>query len=332
MGSDKIRYNKEKSGKLFSKGGPRDIQLRQRIKQEELIRGLGPAPHIIMHDRSAPSPSTVDMSQYLPLNKVKTKIEAAVEHTKELMQSKYESGVKNLNDQLEEVKGEVSILQEEILNKNADLAKLGERISSTPDISDKARGKKKKKDLRIVELESEIKIKKEHLEQANRDVVDMTTKVENAAKLVQEKDVEVKEVRADMTKRDAYLHEKDIDIHNRNAELRKKEVELRERDVELTKLKSKSDSADMSKELSDKLDRLYTKIADGSIRHLVGSNMGRPALEDKIFIDPLESTAGKNLDPHIDIKEEKSVEKKDRDVSADANKLRSLLKSSKGRI
>jgi hypothetical protein len=325
MSSDKIKYNKEKSGKLLSKGGPRDIQLRQRIVQEELIRGTGQTPHIIIHDRTAPAPSTVDMSQYLPLNKVKTKIEDAVEHTRELMQSKYESGISNLNNQLEEIKTKVSILEEEILNKNADLAKLGERISSTPDISDKARGQINKKDLRIVELESEIKIKMEQMEQANRNMVGMTTKVENAVKLVQEKDAEVKEVRADIVKRDIYLHEKDIDIHNKNAELRKKEVELRERDVELTKLKSRSDVVDMSKELGDKLDRLYTKIADGSIRHLVGSNMDRPSLEDKIFIDPLEFNAGKNLDPHIDIKEEKSVDKKDRSVSADTDKLRSLL-------
>jgi len=307
MGKSRIVYNKEGSGKRLSRGGPRDIQLRQRILQEEMVRsGGGLAPHIITKDISVPSAPVVDMSQYLPLSEVKSKIEEAVEHTRETVKGKYESGIKSLTEQLNEVR-----------------AKL-------PDISEVAHKQINIKDLKIIELESDIKAKMEYVEKASRDVTDMTIKLENASKLVRERDEETKEVRAAMAKRDVYLHEKDMEIHNKNAELREKEKELHKKDVESVKLKSKAESVDMSEELSTKLDRLYAKIADGSIRHLVGSQMDGPTIADKIFIDPLESTDGKNLDPHIKIEEEKSVEEKDRSVADDTAKLRSLLKRGRG--
>jgi len=326
----RIVYNKENSGKKLSRGGPRDIQLRQRIMYEEAIRE-SQTPVILTKDKSSKAPPTVDLSQYLSLDKVKIKIEEAVEHTKEIVKAKYESGIKSLTDQLNESKSNIDELKNEISKKNLELVNLREKISSTPEISDKALKQLNKKDLRIVELESETKLYVDKISNLNRDISDMKGKVENAINLVQEKDAEVKEVRDAMAKRDAYLREKDIEIHNKNAELREKEKDLSKKEIEITKLKSKTDSMDVSGELSKKLDRLYQKISDGSIRHLVGSNMDRPALENKIFIDPLESTAGENLDPHIKIKEEKYNKKEDRSVSADADKLRNLLKSGKGR-
>lgn len=77
--------------------------------------------------------------------------------------------------------------------------------------------------------------------------------------------------------------------------------------------------------LQDKLESLYLKIADGSIKPLVGSHMNRPELEDKIFIDPLGPGDTKDMDSHIDIKEEFNGSK-DRSITADVEKLRSLLK------
>jgi hypothetical protein len=76
--------------------------------------------------------------------------------------------------------------------------------------------------------------------------------------------------------------------------------------------------------LQDKLDKLYNKIADGSIQPLVGSRINRPELEDKIFIDPIDKDKEPQLDSHIAIKEEEVEEK--RDMRPDLAKLRKLLK------
>ena len=88
-----------------------------------------------------------------------------------------------------------------------------------------------------------------------------------------------------------------------------------------------SQSSHNLEELKSKLDKLYDRIADGSIKPLVGSNMDRPALEDKIFIDPIEKGAEPDLDPHINVEEdETSKEIKERDINTDLAKLRNLLK------
>ncbi len=55
--------------------------------------------------------------------------------------------------------------------------------------------------------------------------------------------------------------------------------------------------------------------------------MDRPALEDKIFIDPIEKSTEPKLDSHIDIKEDKSSKTdSERDINTDLAKLRNLLK------
>ena len=105
--------------------------------------------------------------------------------------------------------------------------------------------------------------------------------------------------------------------------------QLREKDVVISKLRSELDteSSKSLEELKYKLDKLYDRIADGSIEPLVGSKMDRPALEDKIFIDPLEEAVDSDLDSYITIEEDKtSKEVSKRDMSTDLTKLRNLLK------
>jgi hypothetical protein len=105
--------------------------------------------------------------------------------------------------------------------------------------------------------------------------------------------------------------------------------QLYEKDVVISKLRSELDteSSRRLEELKSKLDKLYDRISDGSIQHLVGSKMARPALEDKIFIDPIEKSAEPKLDSHIDIKEDKSSKTdSERDINTDLAKLRNLLK------
>lgn len=105
--------------------------------------------------------------------------------------------------------------------------------------------------------------------------------------------------------------------------------QLREKDVVISKLRSELDT-ESSKHLEGlkyKLDKLYDRISDGSIQHLVGSKMDRPSLEDNIFIDPIEKATEPKLDSYINIKEDEvSEEVSDRDINKDLAKLRNLLK------
>ncbi len=224
----KIIYNKAKSGRLMGGGGPRDRQVSLRLKQQqELLYGLRPGLKAeISKSKTASKPhqhqQTVDLSQYLPLKEVKKKIEEAIAFTKNKEQQRFESGLKNINNQL--------------------------------------------------------KVEREKL-----------TKSEAAVKKLQD---QLGSVAVSASDKEGFYSQSSKDI----------------------------------KGLQDKLDRLYNKISDGSIQHLVGSKMDRPALEDKIFIDPLEKGKEPDLDAHINITEEKSIEKVDGDMMADLAKLKDLLK------
>ena len=224
----KIIYNKAKSGRLMGGGGPRDRQVALRLKQQqELLYGLRPGLKAeISKSKTASKPhqsqQTMDLSQYLPLKEVKKKIEEAIAFTKNKEQQRFESGLKNINNQL--------------------------------------------------------KVEREKL-----------TKSEAAVKKLQD---QLGSVAVSASDKEGFYSQSSKDI----------------------------------KGLQDKLDRLYNKISDGSIQHLVGSKMDRPALEDKIFIDPLEKGKEPDLDAHINITEEKSIEKVDGDMMADLAKLKDLLK------
>jgi len=79
--------------------------------------------------------------------------------------------------------------------------------------------------------------------------------------------------------------------------------------------------------LQEKLDSVYDKISNGTIEPFVGSHMDKPALEGKIFIDPIEPGREEQMDSHIEIKEERSDKESDgRNIEGDLAKLRELLK------
>lgn len=104
--------------------------------------------------------------------------------------------------------------------------------------------------------------------------------------------------------------------------------EIHIRDIKIARLESMEGPDSRYEQLiinlQYKLDGLYNKIADGSIQPLVGSRIGGPELEDKIFIDPIDKDKEPILDSHIDIKEEEL--KAGRDMETDLAKLRKLLK------
>src|SRR5574340_557844 len=112
----KIPYNKDRSGKLISRGGPRDIQQRQMIdRQQDMLRKVssdndstGVRPHIVVS--SAPNHAAeLDASQFLPLEEVRRKLEEAVETVRKEERKRYESGLNSLNDQLKDIRQNIII-------------------------------------------------------------------------------------------------------------------------------------------------------------------------------------------------------------------------------
>ncbi len=223
----KIIYNKAKSGRLLGGGGPRDRQVALKLKQQqELFSGLRPAITAEVSKSKTVSGSKqiqqeVNLSQYLPLKEVKKKIEEAVTFTRNKEQQRFESGLKNINNQLK-------VEREKLAKSEAVVKRLQDQLCG------------------VTVLAGD---KEEFYSQSSKDI----------------------------------------------------------------------------RGLQDKLDRLYNKISDGSIQHLVGSKMDRPMLEDKIFIDPLEKGKEPDLDAHIDITGEESVDQVDSDMMADLSKLKGLL-------
>jgi chromosome segregation ATPase len=300
----RIKYNKERlSGKQIGGGGPRDKQLAQRLRKEhEMLSQISPS----MSAQVSEQP-TVDLSQYLPLAEVKKKLEEAVAATAESERKRFESGLKNLNDQLNAERKKVGSAQDQLINANSEIARLKAQINQFPEVSEKAQQLINEKDLALSKLRAEKDAKLELNNRINADL-------ESYKEALLKKESELVGVKNKVSS----LVEKSTDSKVKIAEL---EANIKAKE----EISSKS-SKDLE-ELKTKLDKLYDRIADGSIKPLVGSKMDRPALEDKIFIDPIEKNEGPKLDSHIDIKED-ATSKTDsgRDINADLAKLRNLLK------
>jgi chromosome segregation ATPase len=286
----RIKYNKEKlPSKQFGGGGPRDRQESLKLRrQAELIKQVSPT--ISAEVSKQPE---IDLSQYLPFEEVKKKIEEAVASTSESERKRFESGLKNLNDQLNVERKKANAAQDQLINTNAEVTRLKSQINQSPEVSEKAQQLINQKDLDISKLKSKLDAKSELYDKVSVELPELRSKLS----LIIEKDtssqVKISELEASLkVKEEVYLHS------SKNLE-----------------------------ELKSKLDKLYDRIADGSIKPLVGSKMDRPALEDKIFIDPLGKDTKSDLDSHINVVEDKtSKETSERDINTDLAKLRNLLK------
>jgi len=119
----KINYNKEKTGRILGGSGPRDIQLRQRLLHQEVIKRdvEDTRPTMVIEDM--PKMQKVDLSQYLPLKKVKQKIDEAVKFTV----NKYEEILNDLKNQLKIKDSELDKVRSELLMKE-ELLKIKEDI------------------------------------------------------------------------------------------------------------------------------------------------------------------------------------------------------------
>ena len=287
----KIRYDKELTGKLVGRGGPRDIQRRQKMMhQEGQIRELveaevGVHPSMVPSGKEPPAQSSVDLSQYLKLDEVHKKIEESVEFTKDEERKRFESGLRSLNDQLNEMRRKHNASQEELINKNSEISRVKDQLLRATSGSDSSIAELNKKD-------EEINTKNTIINQQYERISFLETRVDELS---------------DMSKNDM---EKVIKITELETQIKTKEEVY-------------SQTMDS---LQERLDQLYAKISDGSIRPLVGSQMDRPELEDKIFIDPIDPNAASSMDSHIEVKEEVMDDSQDRDVVSDVAKLRRLLK------
>ncbi len=283
----KIVYNKGNSGKLLSRGGPRDIQNRQRLEQQRAMCDVLSSgdiqdirPHLLNPGESRNQ--VVDLSQYLSLEDVRHKIEEAVHAVRTEDRVRYESGLNGLNDQLNESRKKFNAAQEELINKNSEISRLKDELQRSSvslelqGLLDESKMLLQQKDSEISTLKSTLKLKDDFYESTIKSKEDQL-----------------------------------IDLR-RNVDTLSDALSVRHQDLE---------------DLQAKLDRLYDKISSGSIKPLVGSHMDRPSLEDKIFIDPIDTTREDQMDSHIEVIEEASVEEvKDRNIRGDLAKLKALLK------
>jgi len=292
MSKAKIIYNKEKSGKQLKRGGPRDLQVRQKMARErEYYASLSPSVSVEAspkkHEASSSSKSSVQLANMLSLEEVKRRIEEAVASTRKTESDRYKSGLKNLNEQLKNERKKASAAHEQLINANAEVTRLKSRLAED------------------------------------------TGNTEETIKLLHEKDIEIAkftEKNSMLEYNNTVLNDTVSALNDKmsamTADFAKKEEELNKL-VVAAKVKES-----VYKELQDKLDKVYEKISDGSIQPLVGTKMDRPSIEDKIFIDPIDKTKADSLDAHININEEdpSHSEGSHRDMSGDLAKLKKILK------
>jgi len=287
----KIKYNKEKPGRILMGRGPRDLQLKQKALQEqEIYKRL--TPTVSAESTNEVIQSNIDLSQYLPLDEVRKKIEEAVNTAREEERKRYESGLKNLNEQLNSMRKKAAAAEEQLINANAEINRLNNILTGQQNLSVKEVDNLKNT---IESLEASLIEKDKQLDEKKNETVQLKNEISTLQKEVDSFKIE--------------LHNKDIKI------------------TELQTLLNNTQSTELIDKLQDKLDRLYEKIADGSISPLVGSKIPKPELEDRIFIDPLDDSIKEkeaSLDTHIDVKEESKEIK--RSVEEDISKLRKLLK------
>jgi len=151
MGS-KVPYNKKlSSGKQWGGGGPRDMQRRQNeiygtatiqlppMSVEDLkkllARGVGVKPEEGVID---------EKDQYLSFEEIKRKIDEAVKFTREQERKRYKSGLRNLNDQLNEAREGIAIIEERLVDKDAEVRRLKSQIidASNEGLEEKVAGLK----------------------------------------------------------------------------------------------------------------------------------------------------------------------------------------------
>jgi len=161
----KIPYNKEKSGKQIGRGGPRDMQQRQAVAfergtatiqlpslniKEELKR-------LLLEQKREEGPINVDLDGLgLTYEQAEKKIQQAVEVTRKEERERYESGLQNLNDQLNAAKKKIATLEESLADRIRDPNidnQLKEKVEELNEVN-----------LELVRVKAQLETKDEFLE------------------------------------------------------------------------------------------------------------------------------------------------------------------------
>lgn len=229
--------------------GPRDMQLRQKaLREQEIYKRLVPSISAEATEGEVVT-TEIDTSQYLPIEEVKKKIEEAVNSVREEERKRYESGLKNLNDQLNAMRKKATTAEEQLINANAEINRLNSIITGQQGMSEK-------------EIDN-LKIRINSLEQQLEDKIN---ELANKSKQLAKSEQAISDLEQELKIAKDKLHDKELKI------------------AKLQTLVDNNQSTEIVGLLQAKLDQLYEKIANGSISPLVGSKIPKPELEDRILL------------------------------------------------
>jgi len=165
--SSKIPYNKKlDSKKQWGTGGPRDIQRKQSAAYGNATYGSAviqlPSMSVEELKELLGGASTMGKNisgDQISFEEVKRKIDEAVQFTIKQEKKRYESGLKNLNDQLNIMRRKAGSVEEQLVEKNAEIRKLRDQIITGPqDLSSKLEEKNNEINILKVKIEEKDKI------------------------------------------------------------------------------------------------------------------------------------------------------------------------------
>jgi len=122
----KIPYNKKLDGaKQWGSGGPRDIQRKQNLAYGSAVIQL---PNMSVEELKRllgnTSPLNKDGNNKMTFEEVKKKIDEAVQFTIDQEKKRYESSIRNLNDQLNTTRKKLVTIEELLVEKNSEIKRL----------------------------------------------------------------------------------------------------------------------------------------------------------------------------------------------------------------
>lgn len=128
----KVPYVKEKTGRVLSGGGPRDAQRRGRVGTKQQVL----APQIDIEALKKTIADTLNSSMTssgVSIDQVDERVSTAVREAVESESGRYESGLNNLNEQLNSAKIKIALMNKEIEKRDTTILELQASTSSSQD-------------------------------------------------------------------------------------------------------------------------------------------------------------------------------------------------------
>ncbi len=292
-----MKYDKEfqkPDGRKLTTGGPRDLQRKQRMQdrqQSELIVYLQEEIRRLNKELA-----TADSGEYTG-EQVDEEIRKAVSAALMEVKDSYDEDKKEFQSAVEAFKKNEKNLLEQI--KNLEIYQLGV-----------------KNDL------DKFKLERDKAVSEKKELEDESSKRDNLNTLHN------KDMKKFQFEIEFLIKEKTDIINKHNNEITKFKIESEKKKGEVKSLKEKAkrigadeEITTLLKEQTKQIEVLTEALANAETQLEIETN--RPKMETA-FIDPLEKDAGKDLTPHIEIKEEKPAEEKG-EMNAKVERLRSLM-------